>query len=150
MSNFITPYTELAQIPKRKYQGYIWYSDGEQKIGESKQKPDVLKEFKEFSFAETESNPFVIEALLYSKEEDISVMVRHTGKYHITEYNLKELPKNAILETEKEYFPHRLDINNKVCFKQLWIPEKDSNCADMEVLNLKAIIFTGFNHTQNS
>lgn len=100
---------------------------------------------KEYPFEDTKENPFVIEALLWNAEEDISIMVRHTGKYHIQEFKLKELPVGHEL-IEKVYLPHRLgDKVEHVCFKQLWIPEPDALCEGMEVMTMKALIFTGFN-----
>lgn len=128
--------TELSAIPKRKYVGYIWMSD--------KEEPIVLKQPTEFDFSEISINPFVQEALLYSEGEKVSVMVRHTGGYHISEFYLDKFPKRYEL-VEKQYYPHRLGFDDKkVCISQLWLPEEDPNCEEMEVLTLKAHIFTGF------
>ncbi len=150
MSNFIESYKDITKIPKRKYQGYIWYSDGKQKRADGKEMPDILNGNDEFSFTENHLNPFVVEALLYCQKEQISVMVKHNGAYLIKEYDLKTLPHGAELITEeKNYFSHRLE-GKKICFKQLWIAEKDENCENMEVLNLKAIIFTGFDNSKKS
>lgn len=136
MSDYIKIHNNLTDIPEKTYQGYIWYSDEEE--------PKVLKVFEKFKFSEVESNPFVIEALFYCEEENISVMVRHAGSYHIREYDLNKLPEGKVLK-EKKYFAHRLGIGDKkVCFQQLWLPEEDPNCEGMEVLTLKAHIFAGF------
>lgn len=136
MSDYIKTYNSLTDIPERNYQGYIWYSD--------RPKPEVLESPTKYRFSEVKTNPFVIEALLYSEEENISVMVRHTGSYQIREYNLNKLPEGKELQ-KKEYFQHRLEIGGKkVCFQQLWLPQEDPNCEYMEVLTLKAHIFTGF------
>jgi len=124
----------LSEIKNRKYSGYIWMSD--------EKKPKVLRN-EEYDFSKLEVNPFIIEALLYCKEEDISLSVLHTGKYHINEIDLKNLPAGKEW-VDVEYLPHRLDDVEKVQFKQLWLPEKDKNCADMEVLKMKALVFTGF------
>lgn len=131
----IKTYNDLSQIPELDYEGYIWYSDTA--------KPILAKAF---DFKSVGINPFIQEALLFCKEKDISVMVRHTGKYHISEFDLNALISNgAELGEEKKYYPHRLDIGDKkVCIRQLWIPEKDENCGGMEVLTLRAHIFTGF------
>jgi len=128
------PINKLSDIPSKKYQGYVWYSD--------EKKPTVLHN-KEFCFTDEHINPFVVEALLYCQEDNTSLMVQHTGKYTGHQFDLNNLPEGAQLE-KKEYLPHRLGDVSQVCFKQLWIPEGDSNCEDMEVLTLKAIIFTGF------
>lgn len=124
----------LSEINNRKYSGYIWISDAKE--------PKVLNN-EEFDFSMIGINPFIIEALLYCEEEKISLTISHTGKYHIHEIDLKNLPEGAELE-EVEYLPHRLKGVDKVCFKQLWIPEKDKNCGDFPVLKMKAIVFTGF------
>ncbi len=127
----------LSSVPTRKYVGYIWMSDKEDQT--------VLKQPTEFNFLNIGINHFVQEALLYSEDEKISVMVRHTGEYQITEFNLEEMLNNStVICEEKEYFPHRLNGVEKVKITQVWIPEKDENCAGMEVLQLKAHIFTGF------
>ena len=62
-----------------------------------------------FQFTDEHINPFVIEALLFCKDENISVMVRHTGKYTINEINLNTIPNGAILE-EKNFLPHKLGV----------------------------------------
>lgn len=152
----------IKDIPKRKYEGYIWLSDQEKpKVLQGEtidfSKPISIGE-KEYKFIEENHNPFIVEALLYAKNENISVSVKHTGKYQIHEIDLNNLPENAVLEEyadneEKqklEYLPHRLNGIKKLNFKQLWVPEEDENCESeenpkgMEVLKMKALIFTGF------
>lgn len=126
----------LSDIPKLTYEGYVWFSN--------KKEPQILDKalFDSILF---EENTFIIEALLWNAEEEISIMVRHTGKYHIQEFKLNELPTGHEL-VEKVYLPHRLgDKVKHVCFKQLWIPESDPFCEEMEVITMKALIFTGFN-----
>ena len=129
----------INSIPKNIYEGYIWYSNSKE--------PIVIKG-EEFSFNEKEnSNPFVIEALLFDRKNQISITVKHTGRYIIQMVDLKNLPNGSILSGSKKYFPHRLGNSvSKVCFKQLWIPEKDDNCEGMNVLVIKAFIFTGFKY----
>jgi CRISPR type III-associated protein (TIGR04423 family) len=130
---------KLSEIKRRKYQGYVWMSD--------KDKPDMIDH--EFEFSESTSiNPFVIEALLWCQSEQISVHIRHTGRYVINEFDLKKYPKEAL--SEKSYIPHRLEGITNVNFKQLWLPEPDPLCAGMNVLILKAIIFTGFDNPKQS
>jgi len=144
MKNHYTAMNNLSEIKKRKYSGYIWMSDAKE--------PKVLNG-EEFDFSTIGINPFIIEALLYCKEEKTSLTIRHTGKYHINEIDLNNLPDGAKLENI-EYLPHRLKDKDKgidvekVCFKQLWVPEKDENCLDMEVLKMKALVFTGFKTTK--
>ena len=124
----------LSEIKNRKYSGYIWMSDSKE--------PKMLNK-EEFDFSSVGVNPFIIEALLYCEEEKVSLTIRHTGKYHINEINLNKLPDGAELES-MEYLPHRLKGVDKVCFKQLWVPEEDENCENWPVLKMKALVFTGF------
>ncbi len=130
----ITKYTNLNDIPQAKYEGYVWMSD--------EKKPDVLPK-DDFDFTSVPTNPFVIEALLYDRANNKSIIVRHTGKYHIVEYDLSKLPDDAEL-VDVSYLPHRLGNVKQLGFKQLWIPETDKNCEGWPVLTMKAIIFVGF------
>lgn len=134
----VKPYKELNQIPTLDYEGYVWFSNDE-----------YPKKPNEVDFKNIGQNPFIQEALLFSKKENVSVMVRHTGDYHISEFHLNEFPKKYEM-IEKQYYPHRLGFNDKrVCISQLWIPEPDPNCEGMEVLTLKAHLFTGFKVPKN-
>ena len=130
---------ELKDIKKRKYQGYVWMSD--------KKMPPTLND-EEFDFSDNiykEPNPFVIEALLWCEGENVSIHVRHTGRYVINQFDLTELKKAGAEFVEKFYVPHRLDTDEKsVRFQQIWESEKDPLCNDMPVLTLKAVVFTGF------
>ena len=130
---------KINEIKKRKYEGYLWFSDRE--------KPKVLKE-EEYDFSKhtEKENPFIVEGMLFCKEENVSVMIRHTGKYHICEFDFEKLKKKGAEFEDVKYLPYRLDGIKKLKFKQLWLPEPDANCEDMEVLKMKALIFTGFEY----
>jgi len=138
-------YQELSEIPLATYEGYLWPSDEET--------PKVFnQEMPDFSQWKT-VNPFIIEGWLYDKNSNTSILIRHSGKYHITSYSLNDRPEGSQLESVN-YLPHRLDGVKEVYFKQLWLPEMDFNCGGvigqemdypgMEVLTLKALVFTGF------
>ncbi|EIM72574.1 hypothetical protein A3SI_19661 [Nitritalea halalkaliphila LW7] len=105
---------EISQIPDYNYVGYYWVSNQE--------KPIVLvnepfpKE--RFSFS---SNPFCVEALLYSQENEISVHILHTGKNMVFAYDHNML--NGSVTEVKSYMPHRLDNVSSVLFKQVWEEE---------------------------
>lgn len=132
----VKTYNKITDIPKRKYQGYIWFSD--------KTKPLVLLEKEDFDFSSIKTqNPFIVEALLYSEEGNQSIMIKHTDKYIIKEYNLSELTRGTEV-VEKEYLPHRLEGVNKLKFTQIWVEAEDPFCEKMETLQLKATVFTGF------
>ncbi len=141
----IKTYKDLQEIPDLEFEGYVWKSDT--------RSPKVLRKEK-FDFNIISDNPFIQEALLFCEDEEKSIMIRHTGNYQITEFDLKNLPDSAELNS-KTYFSHRIEGIKKLNFKQLWLPEPDENCAKneddpndkgMEVLTLKAHIFTGFTH----
>ena len=127
---------KISDIKKRIYEGYIWYSNS--------QRPQILRceEF-DFSSIGEEDNPFIVEALLYAPEDNISLIIRHTGSYIISEFNMNKLPEGAEL-VEVAYLPYRLGNVKKVAFKQLWLPEQDEFCENMPVLKMKALLFTGF------
>lgn len=127
---------KITEIPNEKYEGYIWLSD--------QTNPIVLHD-ESYDFSTIAENPFIMEALLYCKENDFSIMVKHTGSYVIRKYNLQAWRAKADTEAPKEYLPHRLGTSvKKLKFSQFWKEEKDSLCEDMKVLKLKATIFTGF------
>lgn len=131
---------KLTDIPAKVYEGYVWYSN------ETYPKP-IDNEM--FHFDELPINPFVVEAMLYCKADNTSIIVKHTGRYVITHFNLSKLPDGAVIK-EKFYLPHRMGEGiNKVCFQQIWLPEPDDLCNGMPVLTLKAIAFVGFNKNTN-
>lgn len=124
----------LNEIPSKNYEGYLWFSDSNNPI---------ILSGETYPFDQVNTNPFIIEGLLYCAEDEVSLTIKHTGDYHISICNLKQLPEEAALK-EIKYLPHRLSGVNKVCFKQLWLAQPDPCCADMKVLTMKALLFTGF------
>ena len=129
----ITNHHTLDSLPNLNYQGYIWLSDAD--------KPIVLQN-EAFDFSKININPFIVEALLFNEEKEVSLHIQHTDKYHITEYHVNQFDVADVVDIE--FLPHRLVGVSKVKFKQIWIPQPDTNCAGMDVLNLKAIVFSGF------
>lgn len=124
----------LADIPDLIYEGYMWLSD--------ETTPRILKNAPFDASIVTESQ-FIIEALLWSASENISIQIKHTDKYLIHKIELNKLPENAAL-VERKYLAHRVEGVKKLIFKQLWQPEIDPLCESMEVLMMKAQIFVGF------
>ena len=122
---------KLADIPSGNYQGYYWLSDAET--------PEKVNG--KFDSNQIKINPFIIEGMLWDNDKKKSVMISHTGRYQIFEYNFNEIEGEMV---EKEYMAHRIEGENKVCFKQLWQAEEDANCEGMKVLKMKAQIFVGF------
>jgi len=144
MNKKFTTMKQLSELDNIKFEGYVWLSDRE--------KPEILNnQTFDFSKYEEGANLFIIEALLYNKENDKSVHITHTGKYHIQPFNLGDLSQDSEL-VDVNYLPHRLEGIKKVCFKQLWVPESDENCKiddngnGMKVLKMKGLIFTGFDY----
>ena len=127
---------KISELNNRKFEGYIWLSNKDNPIR-------LNNETFDFGNYEEGNNPFVVEALLKSGNK--SVHIRHTGRYHIHEFDLDKMPEGAVLE-DVEYLPHRLDGVKKVNFKQLWVPEPDENCEGMPVLRMKALIFSGLEY----
>jgi len=138
MSNNIKGISSISSLSEinGNFEGYIWLSD---------QKEPIVLSGESFDFSNISINPFVIEALLFDKSNNISIHIQHTGNYIITAYNLTELAQQtgSVIE-DKTYLPHRLKGVEKVGFKQIWLPVTDENCEDMLVLTMKAIIFCGF------
>ncbi|MEM1119923.1 MAG: TIGR04423 family type III CRISPR-associated protein [Bacteroidota bacterium] len=129
-------YKKLTDIPSRKYEGYIWFSN--------EITPVVLRK-QTYDFAQVQVNPFIVEAQLYCVATNTSVLIKHSGTYAIHEFALGQLPNEVVLE-ENPYLAHRIEGVNKLKFAQLWKPEADPNCEGMEVLTMQALIFAGFDH----
>jgi len=138
--------------PDYKYQGYFWVSDEDKPFiisGELK----LSEESEFFKYKETDS-PFIVEAFLFSKDENISISIRHTsGRCYINQFMLNQLEKNKKNTVDKKYIAHKSigrflsahkSIDAFLNFKEIWIPEKDQFCENMEVLKKQAVVFTGF------
>lgn len=129
-NNWSKKLNSLSEIPHGKYEGYYWMSNDKKAI--------IIDG--NFDFTKIQNNPFIIEGMLWDNDQNISIMIMHTGQYNISQYNIKELPNTF----DKCYLAHGIDGVKKVKFKQIWLPEPDPFCNDMDVLKLKAIVFTGF------
>lgn len=128
----IKTYNELGLIPKDcEYIGYYWVSDMPE--------PEEIKGA--FNFDESKVNPFIIEGMLYDKTNNRSIMIKHTGRYIITQVDLEELTSDCEI-ADKVYIGYK--PKGKHLYKQIWLPESDVLCEGMNVLKLKAIVFTGF------
>lgn len=129
-NNWSKKLNSLSEIPQGNYEGYYWKSDCEN--------PIIIDS--NFNYIETQNNSFIIEGMLWDNDQNISIMIMHTGQYHISQYNIKELPDTF----DKYYIAHKIEGVKKLKFKQIWLPEPDPLCDGMDVLKLKAIVFTGF------
>lgn len=129
--NGIHKIDSLDLIPKGNYRGYYWMSD--------KENPEPVNG----SFIPpSTTNPYIMEAMLWDQDAQKSIMITHTGRHQIFEYEINVLENEGKLE-DKTYMPHRLEGVKKVKFKQFWMSENDTLCNDFPVLELKAQIFVG-------
>jgi CRISPR type III-associated protein (TIGR04423 family) len=118
------------EIPKGNYVGYYWLSDENAPRKYSEQ---------EFNQAAKTINPFIIEANLWDSNQQVSVSVRHTGRYHVQVYDLSQY--DAI--DEEQSF---ISVKNipPLKFKALWREQADSFTLGMPVLKFVANAFVGF------
>lgn len=132
-------YSELRQIPTKNYQGYFWSCQ--------EKSPEIIKTDTSLNLSEYASFPFIMEGLLLYKkrptDKGISISIKHTGSYHIVEYDLDNLPEGSVLELVS-YVAHRLDGIEQVYFYQFWEPVPDPACANFPVLTFKTLLFAGF------
>lgn len=129
---------ELKDINKNnKYEGYIWMSDSN--------KPDVLnrKPIPEYIQWEDGKNPFVIEALLFDRDNQMSYTVRYIDGVHkvfSTKVDDDELVGNA------HYISKRMGDHHKLRFFQRWKTDDDIDnlCEGMPTLIPGELVFVGF------
>ncbi len=134
MEKYCKSYNELSAIKPDEYTGYLWVSNEDQY--QTVNGPVDLSAYAR--------NPFVVEGNLLSKDKKTSISIRHTGTgYIVSVFDLTEitqLPEEQL--TKIEYLIHKNE--GKVKFVQVWLPEKDILCADMEVLRPAFQYFDGF------
>lgn len=126
---------KITEIPKAKYQGYIWRSDSDS--------PEVLTGDKAYGgfTPDPSENPFIIEGNLWDEATSTSISIRYIdGKYYIHRTTLtSEEHKNY-----KTYVAHRIDGYKYLRCVQLWEPRPDPMCEGMEVLEPSKLVFIGF------
>ena len=125
------------KIEKSKYQGYLWYSD--------QKEPKVINN-QEFELEIVDNtNPFIVEGLLYDGENSISIKYVD-GEYKVKIYNVKKLNSENSHKKEKEFLPNRMKDVEKLRFLEYWKPQEDSLCENMKVLQPAELVFIGFNN----
>lgn len=135
---------KITEIPKAKYQGYIWRSDSE--------RPKVFTGDKAYGgMLDPNENPFIIEGNLWDEAAHTSVSIRYVdGRYYIHQTTLttEECDGYTDHSTIKEYVAHRInngtDKDKYLRFVQLWEPRPDPMCEGMEVLEPSKLVFIGF------
>lgn len=132
-------YNNPTEIPSQNYQGYLW--DCQEKA------PRIIETDATLDLSKQPAFPFILEGLLFYKKEEndkgISITIKHTGNYHIVEYDLDKLKEGTVLELVS-YVAHRLEGIEQVYFYQLWEPEPDPACPNKPVLTFKTLVFAGF------
>ena len=129
----------IHDIPKEKFEGYIWYSDTS--------RPRVFIGDEEVT-VEERSDAFIIEGLLWNPKKRTSYNIYfHDGQQHVCKYDVT----TAALEgkedvTTEDYVTHRIPGVARLSFVRYWLPEKDEMCEDFEVLVPGQLVFVGFNN----
>lgn len=127
-------------IPNSTYEGYVWYSD--------QSEPKILRD-ENFSFEPDESkNPFIVEALLFDRQNSLSFSVKYVdGKYIINKTPV--LPEDeGKREVEKKRFLASFGNGISLSFLHYWKPVKESNCEGMEMLLPEKLVFVGFSKNE--
>lgn len=123
----------ITEIPKAKYQGYIWRSDSDS--------PEVLTGDKNDDMLDPKDNSFIIEGNLWDEATGASISIRYIdGRYYIHRTTLT----TEDLKNDKKYVAHRIDGYKYLRFVQLWETREDPMCEGMEVLEPSKLVFIGF------
>ena len=120
----------LEGIPQALYEGYVWMSDQEFPI--VLEGGDVPRN--------QAGQAFIQEALLWDAKHRQSIHIRHVGHLQVVQYDMKD----QSIDDAVSFLSHRMKGHPRLKFKQTWIEERDSYCADMEVLVPGELIFVGF------
>lgn len=127
------------EIKRSKYQGYVWFSD-------SKSPVVLMDQEYELSIDESQ-NPFVVEAYLFSSEDQMSHLVKYVdGAYRHIVHDLNAKTSDAF--DEKVFFAVK-EIGKQMLFRQYWRKEADANCEGMEVLVPAESVFVGFKEMED-
>ena len=125
---------KISEISNLDYVGYYWLSDSD--------KPERIQSVQELEKYEKDgepTNPFILEAALYSEDSNASVSVRHSdGRYLINEFEISKF------QTANHSYLANASLSKNINLTELWLEETDENCEDMKVLTKKAVVFTGF------
>lgn len=124
---------------KGTFEGYLWWSSEQYPEVHTKENPMTDLELNE------NENPFIIEGQLYDSQKDYSISIKYVdGKYIVNKYDMKSDFVGDKVEVAKHLYRGNKMKGLNLCFKELWEPEKDPLCADMEVLKATKVAFVGF------
>ena len=131
----------MGTIKINNCEGYLWWSD--------QQEPKVYQDEPIDECLEANQNPFVVEGLLYDKEEKTSYSIKYVdGQYLIKEYKVEDDDLCNPDYEIKSYFSNRVD-NRWLKFLRYWEEKEDENCMGMNVLTLTKNVFIGFKEKED-
>lgn len=134
---------KVDNIAQGTFEGYYW------KSGETVPYTLLGEEFS--CSLDDKSNPFIIEAQLYDKENLVSYSLKYVdGEYLIYKWEGVSPDMKSENYTCLNYHANRVgeDRNYKIQsmkFLLHWVDEVDPKCEGMNVLQPKELIFVGFN-----
>ena len=141
----------INQIKALPYEGYLWMSDKEQ--------PQVFNQ-ENISLPKEGENTFVVEGMLYNKENELSYSIRFVdGEYIVLEFKVTEADIKNPDNQEKVYEPNRMDDlkGKRLRFLRYWeevLDEdnyKDEQYPDgLPVLTLTKNVFIGFKEKEDT
>lgn len=137
---FVSKLDSLDGLPEGSYEGYYWASDAPKP--EKIQTGDSLSALKAL-----QGNPFVMEALLYDRAQQLSIHIQHTGHTQITCYDWKKFDESHLVaepEDQVTFLPQKIEEIEGVQFLRVWKKEEDPLCEGYPVLKMYALVFTGF------
>lgn len=122
---------------KGQYIGYIWWSNAKT--------PEVYDEAKTIDIViEDNINPFIIEGMLWDKDNNISVTIKNIdGKCQISSVCVNDFKSNVKF-TEKKFIAHRIKNASKLIFRQYWELKPNKDCLNMDVYIPTKLLFVGF------
>ncbi len=128
----------INNIPAGAYEGYYWLSDAD--------KPVVIDGSFDGLTLDPDSNPFVIEAQLFDRKNNVSFSVKYTdGQYYAYKYDLNSKASEAKEEVkEQKYCSNQMDEHPWLYFRQYWREKPDVLCDNMGVLQPAEMVFVGF------
>lgn len=125
---------QLSEIPDKDYQGYIWLSNASAPIYINGK----------FDFSEIKINPFIVEAMLFAKDQSVSIQIKDTGgNYWIdqVEWDIEELINSNEFE-DYEYIVK--NSNQIIVIKEKWEEIPNPMCENMSVEHPSWRAFVGF------
>ena len=141
----------INQIKALPYEGYLWMSDQEL--------PQIYNQ-ENISLPKEGENPFVVEGMLYNKENELSYSIRFVdGEYIVQEFKVTQADIKNPENQEKVYEPNRMDDlkGKRLRFLRYWeeVLDEDNykdeqNPDGLPVLTLTKNVFIGFKEKEDT